>query len=76
MSLPHTRALLHAVLDGTLDEESFATDAIFGVRVPQTCPGVPDAVLSPRRSWNDSNAYDRAAQKLADMFKLEWQKYS
>lgn len=76
MSLPHTRALLNAALQGTLDEESFATDAIFGVQVPQTCPGVPDAVLSPRRSWGDPNAYDRAAQKLADMFKQEWQKYS
>jgi phosphoenolpyruvate carboxykinase (ATP) len=31
-------------------------------------PGVPAAVLDPRRSWPDPDAYDRQARRLKSMF--------
>jgi phosphoenolpyruvate carboxykinase (ATP) len=76
MSLPLTRAMLHAALEGLLNDVPYTTDPIFGVQVPLKCPGVPDAVLQPRLSWSDSAAYDAAARKLADMFRAEWLKYT
>ena len=36
--------------------------------MPTTCPGVPDAVLDPRRTWQDGLAYDEQARSLARMF--------
>ncbi|MFM8271575.1 MAG: phosphoenolpyruvate carboxykinase (ATP), partial [Gemmata sp.] len=48
MSLPHTRALLRAALTGQLKDVPFSPDPVFGLAVPQTCPGVPDTVLRPR----------------------------
>ena len=43
-------------------------DPLFGLQVPATCPDVPDDLLQPRRTWQDPEAYDRQAQKLAQMF--------
>ena len=75
MSIAHTRALLKAALDGSLQEVKFAKDPIFGMDVPQHCPGVPDNVLQPRSAWSDPAAYDTSARKLAELFDAEWKKY-
>jgi phosphoenolpyruvate carboxykinase (ATP) len=75
MSLPHTRALLRAALDGALRRVSFLRDPIFGVEVPSECPGVPSEVLRPRQTWTNPSAYDAAAKKLAEMFRKEYEKY-
>ncbi len=68
MEIAYTRAMVHAALDGRLDEVEFVTDPIFGVQVPTSCPGVPPEILLPRQTWIDKNAYDAQAQKLAEMF--------
>lgn len=67
--LVHTRAMLHAALDGQLDRAGFRTDPIFGLSMPVACPGVPSEVLDPRLAWKDSAAYDRAASALAERFR-------
>jgi phosphoenolpyruvate carboxykinase (ATP) len=68
MSLPYTRAMVRAVLDGTLSDVPMKEDPIFGVQVPESVPGVPSEVLQPRSTWPDPTAYDEQAQKLATMF--------
>jgi phosphoenolpyruvate carboxykinase (ATP) len=75
MSLAHTRALLRAALAGQLEGVPFATDPVFGLSVPSSCPGVPDGVLRPRDAWADKVAYDRTAKELAERFKAEFKKY-
>ena len=75
MELPHTRALLKAVLVGDLNGVAFAPDPVFGLAVPGRCPGVPDRLLQPRNAWADKAAYDHTAAKLAGMFKDEVKKY-
>ncbi|MBX9581583.1 MAG: phosphoenolpyruvate carboxykinase (ATP) [Gemmataceae bacterium] len=76
MALPHTRALLTAVLTGQLADVPFGTDPVFGLAVPARCPGVPDGVLHPRAAWADPAAYDRQAAKLAALFRAEAAKYA
>jgi phosphoenolpyruvate carboxykinase (ATP) len=68
MSLPYTRAMVTAVLDGSLDEVPMKEDPVFGIAVPESVPGVPSEVLQPRETWSDGNAYDDQARKLAAMF--------
>src|SRR6185312_5495444 len=75
MELPHTRALLKAVLVGDLAGVAFGPDPVFGLAVPARCPGVPDRLLQPRNAWADKAAYDHTAAKLAGMFKDEVKKY-
>jgi phosphoenolpyruvate carboxykinase (ATP) len=69
MKLSHTRAMVQALLGGKLSATSMTTDPIFGLSVPATIEGVPDAVLRPRDTWADPAAYDTQARKLAGMFR-------
>jgi phosphoenolpyruvate carboxykinase (ATP) len=75
IAIPHTRAMVNAVLDGKLSDVPMKNDPIFGVDIPTKVPGVPDEVLFPRRTWKDPSAYDVQAQKLAGMFRENFKKY-
>ncbi len=68
MSIQHTRALLAAVLDGSLRGARYVQDPFFGLMLPQDVPGIPNEVLDPRRAWTDGHAYDAAARDLVGRF--------
>ena len=68
MKIAHTRAMVHAALNGELDEVPTALDPIFGLPMPIACPAVPDEVLNPRNTWADKVAYDCKARELAALF--------
>ncbi|MBI2189352.1 MAG: phosphoenolpyruvate carboxykinase [Acidobacteria bacterium] len=68
MRIAHTRAMINAALAGQLDRVSYRVDPIFNIEVPTTCPGVPGAVLDPRSTWSNAQAYDEQAKQLAAMF--------
>ena len=70
-----TRALLNAALDGSLNDVEFVIDNRFGFEVPQSCKGVPEEILNPRDTWDDPDAYDLAADKLAAMFGENFEKF-
>jgi phosphoenolpyruvate carboxykinase (ATP) len=75
MKLGHTRAMVHAALDGKLDAIATRTDPVFGLSIPQSVPGVPAEVLDPRGTWSDAAAYDDQAKKLAEMFRVNFEKF-
>ena len=64
----HTRALLRGAIDGSLAEVAFRPDAVFGLMVPESVPGVPVALLNPRLGWNDPAHYDAVARGLVARF--------
>ena len=68
MKISHTRALLRAALDSSLDKVALRRDPAFGLDVPESCPGVPNEVLTPRGTWNDKGAYDSQASDLVGRF--------
>lgn len=75
MPIKSTRALLTAALDGSLNGVEFRRDPNFGFEVPVSVPGVPDALLDPRRTWADGAAYDAQARKLVAMFADNFAQY-
>ena len=76
ISLKDTRAIIHAAMDGELDNVEYRQDPYFGFMVPQTCPGVSsDEVLKVESSWDDLSAYDEKARLLASKFKENFKKY-
>jgi phosphoenolpyruvate carboxykinase (ATP) len=75
MSLPHTRAMVRAAIEGRLDDVRTVQHPVFGLAVPLSCPGVPDAVLDARGQWAHPDAYDRAARQLAELFRKNYQKF-
>ena len=75
MKLKYTRAMISAALEGRLDHVNYRTHSVFGVKIPETCPNVPDEVLSPRTTWEDKNAYDKKARELGAEFVKNFEKY-
>jgi phosphoenolpyruvate carboxykinase (ATP) len=69
MKIAYTRAMVNAAIRGQLDGVVMKVDPVFGVQVPQSCPGVPSEVLNPRDTWVDKRAYDEQARRLAAMFR-------
>ncbi|MEA3290838.1 MAG: phosphoenolpyruvate carboxykinase [Pseudomonadota bacterium] len=76
MSIAHTRAIVNAALDGKLDDVPTETDPVFGLQVPTECPGVPAEVLNPRNTWQDKEAYDKQATRLAEEFNKNFEQFS
>jgi phosphoenolpyruvate carboxykinase (ATP) len=76
MNINHTRNMARAAINGQLDNAEFVVDPVFNVAVPTHVPGVPDEVLFPRNTWQDKDAYDRTARKIAAMFHANFAKYA
>ncbi len=74
IALSHTRALVRAAMDGSIDEAGYRHDEIFGVDVPRECMGVPSQLLDPRQTWDDKDAYDKQAKHLAQLFQENFEK--
>ncbi len=75
MSLPYTRAMVNAAVEGKLDSVSTTRHPIFDVRVPASCPDVPAQMLDARAQWPDGAAYDRAARELNELFKKNFNQF-
>ncbi len=75
MPIRATRALLTAALNGTMAKGEFRKDPNFGFEVPVAVEGVASILLDPRRTWDDSAAYDAQAEKLVSMFADNFEKY-
>jgi phosphoenolpyruvate carboxykinase (ATP) len=73
--LSHTRAMVRAALSGKLDTVPLVEDPFFGLFIPESCPEVPSDMLNPRKTWEDTKAYDRQASELAKLFIDNFEQY-
>lgn len=76
MKLGYTRAMITAALDGKLDAVGYSAHPVFGMLMPESCPGVPSEILNPRSTWTDTAAYDAKAKDLAGQFIQNFEKYA
>src|SRR5215212_3047468 len=75
IDLTHTREMVRAAIGGKLDGVETHPDPVFRLNVPESVPGVPDGILDPRDTWDDAEAYDEQAKKLASLFKENFEKF-
>jgi len=75
ISIAHTRAMVNAALDGSLNGVETARHPVFGLHWPVSCPNVPPEVLDPRTSWSDPAAYDAQARALARDFATNFERF-
>jgi|SRR5690625_137963 len=75
MKLAYTRRMVHAALNGELDDVATKADPVFGLEIPEAIEGVPSEVLTPRSTWKDPAAYDAQAKELAEMFKENFKRF-
>ncbi|MDF1834686.1 MAG: phosphoenolpyruvate carboxykinase [Alteraurantiacibacter sp. bin_em_oilr2.035] len=81
MPIKATRALLNAALDGDLDNVEYRKDSNFGFDVPVSVPvleqaGIDQSILDPRSTWANPDEYDRAAEKLVQLFVDNFQPFT
>ena len=74
MALAITRRLVQAVLQDELGNVPTATDPVFGLQTPKSCPDVSPTVLQPRQTWANAADYERQAARLAELFRNNFQK--
>jgi phosphoenolpyruvate carboxykinase (ATP) len=48
---------------------------VFRFAIPETCPGVPDHILNPEKTWKDPGEYQEKALELAHQFIDNFKKY-
>jgi len=76
ISLKYTRAIIDAIHLGAFEQISFRKDKVFGFEIPVSCPDVPSEILTPENTWQDKEAYSQALQKVANLFKQNFSKFS
>ena len=75
ISLKYTRAIIDAIHSDKLQDIPTTEDPNFGVHIPETCPGVPTELLTPRNTWKDQAAFDATAKKLVDLFTKNFEQF-
>jgi len=68
ISIKATRAIIDAILDGSIDSAESATIPVFNLNVPTSLPAVDATILDPRNSYADASEWDAKAVNLASLF--------
>jgi phosphoenolpyruvate carboxykinase (ATP) len=68
IDIPSTRAIIDAILDGSLDNAEYEVLPFFNVAIPKAIKGVDSKLLNQRNLWPDANAWDEAAKSLSEKF--------
>lgn len=75
MKLSYTRAMITAAMNGNLDNVEFATQPVFELAIPTSCPDVPTEILNPKDTWADKTAFDETVNSLAAKFIKNFSKF-
>ena len=75
ISIRDTRAIIDAILDGSVLEAPTTMVPIFGLEVPTALPGVDPAILDPRDTYADPDEWTSRARNLAELFQSNFAKY-
>ncbi len=76
IDIPSTRAIISAILNGSLLKENYEILPFFNLKVPSHVNGVADKLLNPRNSWSDPKEWDEAARSLAKRFEDNFTKFT
>lgn len=76
ISLKATRAIINAILDGSIEEVDTKTIPIFNLEVPVELPGVDSGILDPRATYEDPDLWDAKAHDLGSRFIANFKRYT
>jgi len=75
ISLPVTRSIIHGILDGSINNNSFEEDPYFGFMVPKTLSDIDSNLLIPAKIWKDQIVYRSTANDLVKKFQSNFDQY-
>ncbi|KXO09720.1 Phosphoenolpyruvate carboxykinase [Moritella sp. JT01] len=76
ISIKDTRAIIDAILDGSIEKVESKTIPYFNLEVPTTLPGCDTKILDPRDTYEDANVWDEKAVALAKRFVSNFEKFT
>lgn len=76
ISIKDTRAIIDAILDGTIDHTPTKTIPLFNLTIPTELHGVNPAVLDPRDTYETKDQWTEKAVDLAGRFIANFEKYT
>lgn len=68
IDIPSTRAIINAILDGSLKDVEYERLPIFNLFIPKSANNVDSKLLNPRQLWDNPEQWDSQAQSLAQKF--------
>lgn len=68
ISIKDTRAIVDAILDGSIEHAETRKLPYFNLAVPQSLPGADSGILNPQDTYADAAGWDKKAIHLAKMF--------
>ncbi|MGL4412241.1 MAG: phosphoenolpyruvate carboxykinase (ATP) [Bacteroidales bacterium] len=74
MSLKDTRAIIDAIIDGSIESAEKIHVPIMNLTAPKSLPGVSD-ILDPRSTYADVAEWEAKAKKLAAMYIKNFEQY-
>ena len=75
ISLPITRSIIYAILDGSINDSKCEKDPYFGVMVPERLGDIDPHLLVPSKIWDDENEYHQIAKDLVEKFQNNFDQY-
>lgn len=76
ISIKDTRAIIDAILDGSLDDAETFTLPMFNLAIPVSLPGVDSRILDPRDTYASPQQWQEKATRLAKLFIENFEKYT
>lgn len=76
ISIKNTRAIIDAILDGTLDRAPTQTLPVFNLAIPVELAGVDSHILDPRNTYSSPELWQEKAAHLAQLFIANFDKYT
>ena len=75
ISLPITRSIIHAILDGSIKDSNYEVDPYFGFMVPTSLGDIDSKLLIPAKVWEDQALYKSTAIVLVEKFQNNFNQY-
>ncbi|MCU4156288.1 phosphoenolpyruvate carboxykinase (ATP) [Carboxylicivirga sp. A043] len=76
ISIKDTRAIIDAILDGSIEEAETTTVPIFNLEVPTQLHDVNPDIMDPRNTYNNPQDWETKAKDLASKFITNFKKYT
>jgi len=76
ISIKATRAIIDAILDGSIDDAQTTVLPLFNLTMPTKINGVEDNILDPRHTYSVADEWQRKAVDLANRFVNNFDKFT
>ena len=77
ISIKATRAIIDAILNGSIEDAEFVQLPYFNLAMPTALPGVEEQhILDPRNTYDDVAQWDGKARHLAKLFIENFEKFT